>query len=87
MIDAGADGIKIGVGPGAICTTRVVAASARRRSRRSWTPSASPAQRGVPVIADGGIQYSGDIAKAIVAGASSVMMGQLFAGCARAPAS
>jgi IMP dehydrogenase len=85
MIDAGADGIKIGVGPGAICTTRVVAGVGAPQISAIMDTVRVARQRGVPVIADGGIQYSGDIAKAIVAGASSVMMGQLFAGCAESP--
>jgi IMP dehydrogenase len=85
MIDAGADGVKVGVGPGAICTTRVVAGVGAPQVSAIMDTVRVARERGVPVIADGGIQYSGDIAKAIVAGASTVMMGQLFAGCAESP--
>jgi IMP dehydrogenase len=85
LVDAGADAVKVGVGPGAICTTRVVAGvgmpqiSAVMEAVRACRPA------GVPVIADGGIQYSGDIAKAIVAGADTVMLGGLLAGCEESP--
>ncbi|GAA4688600.1 IMP dehydrogenase [Phytohabitans rumicis] len=85
LVDAGADGVKVGVGPGAICTTRVVAGvgvpqiTAVMEAARACRPA------GVPVIADGGIQYSGDIAKAIVAGAHTVMLGSLLAGCEESP--
>jgi IMP dehydrogenase len=85
LVDAGADGVKVGVGPGSICTTRVVAGvgvpqiTAINEAYRACAPA------GVPVIGDGGIQYSGDIAKAIVAGASTVMLGSLLAGCEEAP--
>ncbi|MFG3341813.1 IMP dehydrogenase [Glycomyces sp. NPDC048151] len=85
MIDAGADCVKVGVGPGAICTTRVVAGVGAPQVSAIMDTVRVARERGVPVIADGGIQYSGDIAKAIVAGASTVMMGQLFAGCAESP--
>ncbi|WP_100447885.1 IMP dehydrogenase [Glycomyces xiaoerkulensis] len=85
LIDAGADGVKVGVGPGAICTTRVVAGVGAPQVSAIMDTVRVARERGVPVIADGGVQYSGDIAKAIVAGASAVMMGQLFAGCAEGP--
>ncbi|GAB3997703.1 IMP dehydrogenase [Glycomyces albus] len=85
MIDAGVDGVKVGVGPGAICTTRVVAGVGAPQVSAIMDTVRVARERGVPAIADGGVQYSGDIAKAIVAGASSVMMGQLFAGCAESP--
>ena len=85
MIEAGVDAVKVGVGPGAICTTRVVAGVGAPQVSAIMDTARVAAERGVPVIADGGIQYSGDIAKAVVAGASSVMMGQLFAGCAESP--
>jgi len=85
LVEAGADAVKVGVGPGAICTTRVVAGvgvpqiTAIMEAVRACRPA------GVPVIADGGIQYSGDIAKALVAGAHTVMLGSLLAGCAESP--
>jgi IMP dehydrogenase len=85
LVEAGADAVKVGVGPGAICTTRIVAGvgvpqiTAVMEAARACRPS------GVPVIADGGIQYSGDIAKAIVAGADSVMLGGLLAGSEESP--
>ncbi|HEU5127027.1 MAG TPA: IMP dehydrogenase [Glycomyces sp.] len=85
LIDAGVDGVKVGVGPGAICTTRVVAGVGAPQVSAIMDTVRVARERGVPVIADGGIQYSGDIAKAIVAGASTVMMGQLFAGCGESP--
>ena len=85
LIEAGADAVKVGIGPGSICTTRVVAgvgvpqltaiADARRARERA----------GVPIIADGGIKYSGDVAKALAAGAHTVMIGSLFAGTDEAP--
>jgi IMP dehydrogenase len=85
MVQAGADAVKVGVGPGSICTTRVVAGvgvpqvTAIMEAARACRPA------GVPVIGDGGMQYSGDIAKAIVAGADSVMLGSLLAGCEESP--
>jgi IMP dehydrogenase len=85
LVEAGADGVKVGVGPGAICTTRIVAGvgvpqiTAIMEAARACLPA------GVPVIGDGGIQYSGDIAKALVAGADSVMLGSLLAGCEESP--
>ena len=85
LVDAGVDGVKVGVGPGSICTTRVVAGvgvpqiTAIAEAARACRPA------GVPVIGDGGLQYSGDIAKAIVAGASTVMLGSLLAGCDESP--
>lgn len=85
FVDAGADAVKVGVGPGSICTTRVVTGvgvpqiSAVAAAAKACRPA------GVPVIADGGLQYSGEIAKAIVAGASSVMVGSLLAGCEESP--
>src|SRR5690606_39211472 len=74
-----------GVGPGAICTTRVVAGVGVPQITAIMEAARAAAPAGVPVIADGGIQYSGDIAKAIVAGASTVMLGSLFAGCEESP--
>jgi IMP dehydrogenase len=85
MVEAGADAVKVGVGPGAICTTRIVAGvgvpqiTAVMEATRACRPA------GVPVIADGGIQYSGDIAKALVAGAETVMLGGLLAGSEESP--
>ena len=80
------DAVKVGVGPGSICTTRVVAGvGVPQVTRRSTRPGWPPAPAGVPVIADGGLQYSGDIAKALVAGADTVMIGGLFAGVEEAP--
>jgi IMP dehydrogenase len=85
LVDAGADGVKVGVGPGSICTTRVVAGvgvpqvTAIADAARACRPA------GVPVVGDGGLQYSGDIAKALVAGADTVMLGSLLAGCDESP--
>ena len=85
LVEAGADGVKVGVGPGSICTTRVVAGvgvpqvTAIHNAARACRPA------GVPLIGDGGLQYSGDIAKALVAGADTVMLGSLLAGCEESP--
>ena len=85
LVDAGVDGVKVGVGPGSICTTRVVAGvgvpqiTAIHEAAKACRPS------GVPVVGDGGLQYSGDIAKALVAGADTVMLGSLLAGCDESP--
>lgn len=85
LVEAGADGVKVGIGPGSICTTRVVAGvgvpqlTAINEAAKACQPA------GVPVIADGGVQYSGDIAKALVAGASTVMLGSLLGGCDESP--
>lgn len=85
LVDAGADAVKVGIGPGSICTTRVVSGVGvpQITAIHDAFQAASPA--GVPVIADGGVRYSGDIAKAIAAGASSVMIGGLFAGTTESP--
>jgi IMP dehydrogenase len=85
MVDAGADGVKVGVGPGSICTTRVVAGVGVPQITAIYSADQACRPVGVPVIGDGGIQYSGDIAKAIAAGASSVMLGSLLAGTAESP--
>jgi IMP dehydrogenase len=85
LIDAGADAVKVGVGPGSICTTRVVAGVGVPQVTAIYEASLAGRPAGVPVIGDGGLQYSGDIAKAIVAGADSVMLGSLFAGVEEAP--
>lgn len=85
LVDAGADAVKVGVGPGSICTTRVVAGIGVPQVTAVHLASQACAPAGVPVIADGGLQYSGDIGKAIVAGASTVMLGSLLAGCEESP--
>ncbi|WP_158881143.1 IMP dehydrogenase [Amycolatopsis anabasis] len=85
LVDAGADGVKVGVGPGSICTTRVVAGVGVPQISAIYEADLACRPAGIPVIGDGGIQYSGDIAKAIAAGASSVMLGSLLAGTAEAP--
>jgi IMP dehydrogenase len=85
LIEAGADGVKVGVGPGSICTTRVVAGVGVPQVSAIMEVASATVAAGVPLIADGGLQYSGDIAKAIVAGADSVMLGSLLAGCEESP--
>jgi IMP dehydrogenase len=85
LIDAGADGIKVGVGPGSICTTRVVAGVGVPQVTAIFEAAQAARPAGVPVIGDGGLQHSGDIAKAIAAGADTVMLGSLLAGCEEAP--
>ena len=85
LIEAGADGVKVGIGPGSICTTRVVAGVGVPQVSAVAEVAEAVQQRGIPLIADGGIRYSGDIAKALVAGAYSVMIGGLFAGTEESP--
>ena len=85
LVDAGADAVKVGVGPGSICTTRVVAGVGVPQVTAIYEASLACKPSGVPVIGDGGLQYSGDIAKALVAGADSVMIGSLLAGCEESP--
>jgi IMP dehydrogenase len=85
LMEAGADGVKVGIGPGSICTTRVVAGVGVPQISAIANVAKALEGTGVPLIADGGIRYSGDVAKAIAAGASSVMMGSMFAGTEEAP--
>ena len=85
MIDAGVDAVKVGVGPGSICTTRVVAGVGVPQLTAVYDAAQACKAAGVPCIADGGIHYSGDIAKALVAGADTVMLGGTLAGCEEAP--
>ncbi|OUN07028.1 IMP dehydrogenase [Flavonifractor sp. An92] len=85
LIEAGADCVKIGIGPGSICTTRVVAGIGVPQITAVYDAACVAAEYGVPVIADGGVKFSGDIAKAIAAGANVVMLGSLLAGCEESP--
>jgi IMP dehydrogenase len=85
LVEAGADAVKVGIGPGSICTTRIVAGVGVPQITAIENVAAALKGTGVPLIADGGIRYSGDIAKAIAAGASTVMMGGMFAGTEEAP--
>ncbi len=85
LVDAGADAVKVGIGPGSICTTRIVSGVGVPQISAVANVATALAGSGVPVIADGGIRFSGDIAKAIVAGAHAIMMGSMFAGTEEAP--
>ncbi|NTU72990.1 IMP dehydrogenase [Candidatus Roizmanbacteria bacterium] len=85
LIDAGADGLRIGMGPGAICTTRIISGMGVPQITAVMEACRAADEHGVPVIADGGIKYSGDMVKALAAGASTVMMGSYFASCIEAP--
>ena len=85
LVDHGADGVKVGIGPGSICTTRIVAGVGVPQITAIVNVAAALKGTGIPLIADGGVRYSGDIAKALAAGASSVMMGGMFAGTEEAP--
>lgn len=86
LIAAGADALKVGIGPGALCTTRIVAGSGVPQITAIMEASEVAKKHNIPVIADGGIRYSGDIVKALAAGASTVMIGALLAGCEESPA-
>lgn len=85
LVDAGVDGVKVGIGPGSICTTRIIAGVGIPQLSAIYNVASAIEGSGVPVIADGGIRYSGDIVKAIAAGANSIMIGSLFAGCEESP--
>ena len=85
LIEAGADCVKVGIGPGSICTTRVVAGIGVPQITAVYSAACAAAKHGIPVIADGGIKYSGDIVKALAAGANVVMIGSLVAGCEESP--
>jgi IMP dehydrogenase len=85
LVEAGADGVKVGIGPGSICTTRIIAGIGAPQLSAVYETSAAIAGTGVPVIADGGIRYTGDIVKAIAAGADCIMAGSMFAGVEESP--
>ena len=85
LLKAGADGVKVGIGPGSICTTRVIAGVGVPQLSAIFNVASALKGTGVPIIADGGIRYSGDMVKAIAAGASSIMAGSLFAGVEESP--
>ena len=87
LIDAGADAVKVGIGPGSICTTRIIAGVGVPQMTAIWDCAEAAEGTGVPVIADGGIKYSGDLMKALAGGASCCMMGSIFAGCKESPGS
>lgn len=85
LINAGADCVKVGIGPGSICTTRVVAGIGVPQVTAVYDAAMEASRQGIPVIADGGIKYSGDLVKALAAGAAAVMLGSMVAGCKEAP--
>jgi IMP dehydrogenase len=85
LADAGADAVKVGIGPGSICTTRIVAGAGMPQITAILEAAAALQGRDIPIIADGGIRYTGDVVKAIAAGASAVMMGGIFAGVEESP--
>ena len=81
MVHAGADAVKVGIGPGSICTTRIVAGVGVPQLTAIMDCAEEAIEHNIPIIADGGIKYSGDIVKALAGGASAVMLGSIFAGC------
>lgn len=85
LIQAGADAVKVGIGPGSICTTRIIAGVGVPQMTAIWDCAEAAAEFDVPIIADGGVKYSGDLVKALAGGASCVMMGSMFAGCKESP--
>ena len=85
MVKAGADGIKVGVGPGSICTTRIIAGVGMPQLSAVYESTKAIKGSGIPVIADGGIRFSGDVVKGLAVGANSIMVGSLFAGTEEAP--
>jgi IMP dehydrogenase len=85
LIDAGVDAVKVGIGPGSICTTRIVAGIGVPQLSAILNSTAAAKSKGIPIIADGGIKFSGDAVKALAAGASTVMIGSMFAGTEEAP--
>jgi IMP dehydrogenase len=85
LADAGADGVKVGIGPGSICTTRIVAGAGIPQITAIMEAASALRKQGIPIIADGGIRYTGDVVKALAAGASTVMMGSVFAGVEESP--
>ena len=85
LVDAGADGVKVGIGPGSICTTRIVAGAGVPQLTAILQAASVLNKRGIPLIADGGIRYTGDMVKALAAGADCVMMGSIFAGTEESP--
>src|SRR5207253_1540661 len=85
LVDAGADAIKVGIGPGSICTSRVISGVGVPQITAIYQASQGTGDSGIPLIADGGIRYSGDITKAVAAGAHAVMLGGLLAGLAESP--
>ena len=85
LIDAGVDAVKVGIGPGSICTTRIVAGIGVPQITAVMDCYEAAKESGIPIIADGGIKYSGDMTKAIAAGANVCMMGSIFAGCDESP--
>jgi IMP dehydrogenase len=85
LIERGADGIKVGVGPGSICTTRVVSGVGVPQVTAIMEASRAAREKGIPIVADGGVKFSGDVTKALAAGASTIMIGSLFAGTEESP--